>query len=178
MRDDQPAGQAYSEKIRSRCRAVDTTDVGEMPVQFENLSIEVLSPLQVETADRKVDPNANSMVLLVTHGEVKFLLAADVDSRREQWLIRMHGAKLRSSVLKAAHHASDAGNSEEFLRQVQPEAVIVSTGPSEYGYPSQRTLQRLHRYCPTVLRTDEDGTIIISSDGKNISISTSQEQNP
>ncbi len=178
MRNDQPADRDYAARIQSGSWTVDTTDIGAIPVQFENLTIEVLSPLKVEAADQKVDPNVNSMVLLVTHGEVKFLLTADVDSRREQWLIRMHGEKLRSSVLKAAHHASDAGNSEEFLRQVQPEVIVVSTGPSEYGYPSERTLQRLRRHCPTVLRTDVDGTIIITSDGKTITISTSQERSP
>ena len=178
MRGDQPDDLQYSAKIRSGSWVVDTTDIGDLPVQFENLTIEVLSPLKVETADQKVDPNANSMVLLITHGEVKFLLTADVDSRREEWLIRMYGAKLRSNVLKAAHHASDAGNSEEFLKQVQPEVVVVSTGPSEYGYPSERTLQRLRRFCPTFLRTDVDGTVVITSDGKNITTSTSQEPNP
>ncbi len=138
---------------------------GDVPVQSGDLKIEVLSPVKEETEGLDVDPNPNSMVLLVTHGKVKILLTADIYREREAWLIETYGYLLESQVMKASHHASANGNSAVFLQTVKPKIVAVTLGPNEWGYPSPETMIRLQQHCPVVLRTDDAGSIVIESDG-------------
>jgi len=160
--------ELLNQRLRSGAWVVDTLGAGDIPVQNSDLKIEVLSPLKDEAAGRLVDPNANSLVLLVQHDSVKVLLTADIDRDREAWLIQRYGPKLRSQAIKASHHASSSGNSAEFLRMVDPDIIVVTVGPSKWGYPSSQTIKRLHAFCLTVLRTDSVGTVILQSDGKTI----------
>jgi len=157
-------------RLRSGTWVVDTLGAGDIPIQDSDLKIEVLSPLKEEAVGRKADPNANSLVLLVQHDSVKVLLTADVDRNREAWLIRQYGPKLRSQAMKASHHAAPGSNNAEFLGAVNPDFVVVTVGASKWDYPSPKTMKRLHDFCPTVLRTDSAGTVVLQSDGKAIQV--------
>ena len=147
------------------------TNAGDVPVLKGDLLIEVLSPEKTEVAGKSIDPNRYSMVLLLTYGEVKILLPADIDKKRESWLLKQYGeGGLRCQAMKASHHASRFGNSDKFLEAVDPDIVVVCVGPNDWGYPSAKTLQRLSRHCPTVLRTDLDGTVILETNGENFDL--------
>lgn len=52
--------------------------------------------------------------------------------------------------------------------------VIISVGPSQFDLPSQTTLDRLAIHGWNIYRTDTGGTITITSDGKNYTISKSR----
>ncbi|VVB58468.1 Uncharacterised protein [Candidatus Anstonella stagnisolia] len=49
--------------------------------------------------------------------------------------------------------------------------VVISVGPSQYDLPSPTTLDRFEIHGWNVYRTDTGGTITVSSDGKNYTIS-------
>ncbi|KKU27138.1 MAG: hypothetical protein UX39_C0004G0016 [Candidatus Magasanikbacteria bacterium GW2011_GWA2_46_17] len=69
---------------------------------------------------------------------------------------------LAADILKVGHHGSDSSTSEDLLRAVAPEKVVVSAGRgNRYGHPSLRIIRRLERMGISVLRTDEKGDIII-----------------
>src|SRR4051812_24447712 len=71
------------------------------------------------------------------------------------------------SVLKLAHHGSRNGTDARWLGVVRPKLAIASLGATnDYGHPSPQTLALLERRAIPLLRTDEDGTITIQSDGK------------
>ena len=180
MVDDWEAAQAFADYLATGQWLVDVTDAGDIPISRGDLNIEVLSPLKEETEGKTVDPNRYSLVLLVTYGEVKILLPADIDKDREKWLIDRYGPRLDCRAMKASHHASRRGNCKQFLEAVSPEVVVVTVGPNTWGYPSDKTLNRLRQHCPTVLRTDEVGTVILETDGKSLSVSLpeSEGQNP
>ena len=162
--------ELLNQRLNSGPWVVDTLGAGDIPIQNSDLKIEVLSPQKIEAVGREVDPNSNSLVLLVQHDSVKVLLTADIDQGRETWLLRRYGAKLHCQAMKASHHASPSGNGIEFLRVVNPDIVVVSVGPSKWGYPSSETMNRLYDLCPTVLRTDSVGTVVLQSDGKTIQV--------
>jgi len=168
MPEDRDAKTHLDRYLQSGKWIVDTVDCGEAPVQSENLKIEVLSPPRAETAGQPVSPNLHSLVLLVTHGQVKVLLPANIDAGREKWLVTKYGEKLRSQAMKASHHASPYGNCEELLQTVKPQIVVVTVGPGEWGYPSEETIACLEMCCPDVSRTDEVGAVILHSDGRTI----------
>lgn len=106
--------------------------------------------------------NENSIIIELTYGEKKFLFTGDAEVANE---------KLRSwddiDVLKVAHHGSRTSSSEEFLEQVKPEYAIISCGrDNDYGHPHQEVMDRLKGV--KIYRTDEEGTILITSDGENL----------
>ncbi len=170
MEHDWETAKRFREYLYTGNWLEEVVDVGDIPLQRENLSVEVLSPLKEETEGIAADPNPHSMVLLAKHGSVQVLLTADIYREREDWLIDQYGEKLKCQVMKASHHASRMGNSADFLKTVQPEIVIVTVGPNQWGYPAPETMERLKMCCPIVLRTDMVGTVVLESDGKEIDI--------
>jgi competence protein ComEC len=166
------SAESLDRRLQSGSWVVDTLGAGDFPVKNSDLRIEVLSPQANEAAGREANPNANSMVLRIQHDSVRVLLSADIDRDREVRLVQQYGPRLQSQALKASHHASFSGNGSEILKAVNPEIVVVTVGPSKWGYPSSETMKRLHEFCPTVLRTDSVGTVILQSDGKTIQVWT------
>lgn len=58
-----------------------------------------------------------------------------------------------------------------------PDYAIISVGDhNQYGHPHQETMDILDSktWKPKVFRTDEDGDIIIKSNGKELSVETSK----
>ncbi len=71
------------------------------------------------------------------------------------------GSVTDMDVLIAGHHGSRTASGVLFLEQARPETAVVSVGYNIYGQPSAETMERLARYCDTVLRTDEAGDVTI-----------------
>jgi competence protein ComEC len=157
---------------------VDTTEVGNIYARQGDFQIEVLSPPRTETAGLEVDCNENSLVLRITHGQVHLLLTSDIGKERQQWMIEQYGSRLQSQVLKVPHHGSKAGYNEAFIRAVNPKIALISIGPNDWGYPSPETVQKLKGQIPLVLRTDEAGTIVMRSDGHDVTVETLAQVKP
>lgn len=116
--------------------------------------------------DNKEDINATSIVLKVTYQNTSYLLMADATTDVEHQILEKD---LESDLIKVAHHGSNHSSSAVFLKKVNPKYAIISVGtPNDYGFPKQVTLEKLEKLNTLVLRTDELGTIIASSDGENI----------
>ena len=122
------------------------------------------------TRDLK-DDNNNSLIMRLEYGDTSFLFAADAESEAEQSLLAS-GALQPADVLKVAHHGSSSSSSSSFLEMVKPCYAIVSVGKNSYGHPSPIVLDRLKALSCETLRTDEVGSIVIQSDGKNLSVKT------
>ena len=59
-----------------------------------------------------------------------------------------------------------------------PKYAVISVGKgNSYGHPTEDTLSRLRDADVTVYRTDIQGDIIAKSDGKNVTITTSKNEN-
>lgn len=116
--------------------------------------------------DNKEDINATSIVLKVTYQNTSYLLMADATTDVEHQILEKD---LESDLIKVAHHGSNHSSSAIFLKKVNPKYAIISVGtPNDYGFPKQVTLEKLEKLNALILRTDELGTIIASSDGNNI----------
>ncbi len=81
------------------------------------------------------------------------------------------GLNLKADVLRIAHHGSQYSSTMQFLEAVQPTYAVISVGVDNgYGHPHQATLNRLAEVGAQVLRTDEMGTIVMISDGKEFRV--------
>ena len=100
--------------------------------------------------------NAASLVLGIAAGEGAVLLAADLDSLREDSLAI--GAPL--AVLKVAHHGSASSSGARFLARARPALAIVTCGRrNAFGHPSAGALARLAAAGATIARTDREGAV-------------------
>lgn len=120
--------------------------------------------------------NNYSVAILLTHGANRFLFTGDAEEKSEEDMLA-NGMDLDADVFKAAHHGSDTANTEAFLDEVDPEYVVISCGEgNSYGHPHAETLNRLRAMGIKVFRTDEQGTIVASSDGKSITFNAAPDE--
>ena len=83
------------------------------------------------------------------------------------------GINVSADVLKVGHHGSNSSTTEAFLNKVNPKYAVISVGKgNSYGHPHKTTMDKLKAKGIKVYRTDENGTIVATSDGKNITFNT------
>ena len=84
------------------------------------------------------DSNNNSVALMMTHGKNTFLFTGDAEE-------------------------------DEELNAITPKYAVISCGEgNKYGHPHAQTLNNFRMMGIQVFRTDEQGTIVASSNGKEI----------
>jgi competence protein ComEC len=114
------------------------------------------------------DFNNNSLVFKVVHNKFSMLFTGDILRHREKNLSATTNINLYSNVLLSPHHGSLTSSTELFLDKVQPKTIVISCGwHNSYGFPHPGILKRYKKLGVQIFRTDEDGAIFITSDGKN-----------
>ena len=122
------------------------------------------------------DVNDNSLVALYTNGSNKFLFTGDSGQEVEAKLPLKDIGKV--DVLKVGHHGSSTSSSEDFIKAIAPKYAVICCGKdNKYGHPHKETVNTLNKYKVTTYRTDLNGTVVITSDGKNISVKTTTPTN-
>lgn len=144
------------------------------PVDFgDGARLEFLAPEEPLLSGTRSDLNANSVVCLLRYREVAVLFTGDSERPTEARLLAAGSGRLRATVLKVSHHGSRYGSRASFLRAVEPRVAVVSAGSgNRYGAPSESVLDRLERAGARVYRTDRDGTVRVSTDGRTVSVET------
>jgi competence protein ComEC len=119
-----------------------------------------------------VENNA-SIVLKITYGSQSFLFMGDAEGKdradspdtpryAESALLNGPNAgKLKSTVLKLAHHGSETSSSLPFVSAVDPRIILVSSGRKSFGGTFLPDTTTLGRYCAhnpaiRIYRTDQD----------------------
>jgi beta-lactamase superfamily II metal-dependent hydrolase len=117
--------------------------------------------------DRR-DENNNSIGLRAKYGNFSVLLTGDSEGTERQWWLKYHPELVRDcTILKLPHHGSRNGTDARWLQAVRPALAVASLGKhNEYGHPHAETITLLRRTGIPLLRTDQLGTITISSDGR------------
>jgi competence protein ComEC len=136
------------------------------------VSVEALFPPDADTGGAPAS-NDRSLVLRLTYGAVSVLLPGDIGSEAERAILES-GRDVRARVLIAPHHGSASSSSEEFLRAVGPEMVIISAGRgNSYGFPAAEMLARCEQAGARILRTDRNGAVEVTTDGERLAARTS-----
>lgn len=120
----------------------------------------------------KSDLNNTSIVLKLTYQNTVYLFMGDATDKVEKILID-EGKELASDVLKVGHHGSQYSSTAAFLKEVNPSYAVIQVGENnDYDHPKQITLDKLDKLKTLTYRTDKHGTIVLTSDGENISFET------
>ena len=132
-------------------------------IDFNGLEIEVLGPQR-----EYKDFNNNSIVLKVNAGETAFLFTGDAEETAEKDILQAD-YDLQADVLNLVHHGISTSSSQAFLQAVKPKYAVISVGVgNSYHHPEEEALQRLQSIGAEIYRTDLQGNIVCTTDGKNI----------
>ncbi|WP_232695505.1 ComEC/Rec2 family competence protein [Brevibacillus daliensis] len=139
-----------------------------MKLPLQDVTAQFLGPV----GDYGKDLNAWSAVLHVTHGETSFIFTADAEGKAEGDMVSS-GQSLKADVYKVGHHGSDTSSSASFLKAVNPTYAVISAGEgNRYGHPTPSTLDKLKKAGIKTYRTDQQGNVIATSNGKTIVFQT------
>jgi len=133
--------------------------------------LKIFAPSQPLISGTDSDLNNNSVVAKLVYGNFSMLLPGDSEQEAEERIVSQYAGDLHSLVLKSGHHGSHTSSKLPFLQAVNPEAVVISVGANnEYHHPHPSTLKRYNSLGINIYRTDTDGTVTITSDGKTYNI--------
>ena len=113
--------------------------------------------------------NDRSGIVKLVFGKTSFLFVGDSHIQMENYLTVRWKNFLDTDVLKLGHHGSKTSSSENFLNFVTPNIGLISVGEqNKFGHPSEVVLERLKQRNSNILRTDNEGAVILQSDGDKI----------
>ncbi|MFN0157851.1 MAG: DNA internalization-related competence protein ComEC/Rec2 [Bacteroidota bacterium] len=125
--------------------------------------------ITADSIDHHPNLNNTSVVLRLCYGDVSFLFTGDAEEEAEEEMVKVYGDFLRSTLLKTGHHGSITSSTEGLLDHVQPEIAVISVGRNnKFNHPSPVVIERLMIRGTEILRTDEDGAVILETDGHQL----------
>jgi beta-lactamase superfamily II metal-dependent hydrolase len=144
-----------------------------------DLTFEVLYPDEAALSGGG-DTNRTTIILRLTHGSLRFLLAGDAEYPEEARLLDFERGNLAHQVLKLGHHGSPSSGSRAFLKAVKPWiAVVQGTELLDidlfYPRPKYGIVRYLKREGVILLDTKKVGTVQLVSDGTRIAVRTLQD---
>lgn len=141
---------------------------------------------EIEVVDVASSSENDSLVLMITYGETRFLFTGDIEddvqTRISDKYENEKDEAYKIDLIKMPHHGSTSprsvngtGSLYRFIRTFMPGYAVISVGQGNmYGHPHQETLDLLDDADVKVYRTDMNGDIIVHSDGKTVSIECSK----
>ena len=140
----------------------------------EGVYLDFIWPIKSELiSENKL--NNNSLVFRLIYNDFKIMFTGDIEIPAEEKMVSLYKDKkdrIKSDILKVAHHGSDTSTTEEFLKLVNPKIVLIGVGKNNsFNHPSELVIDRLNNYNVKIYRTDLHGEIIISYKNNRLNIS-------
>ncbi len=144
--------------------------VGQQVIMADGIFLDVLHPSETPIEGTTSDLNTNSVVMRLKYENFSMLLTGDIEIEAEALLLK-HDCRLKSTILKVAHHGSSSSTSPGFLAEVAPLIAVISAGEdNKFGHPTEEVLEKLEKAVgrESIYLTAEDGTIEFISDGEKL----------
>ena len=168
---------------RHSLKAGDTLDFGG-GVKFKIFSpsselVATLNANQFDKKDRQYNVNNGSIVGKLTYKKFSMMFTGDAEKESEAKILANNKVDvLKCDVLKGGHHGLGTSSTKNFVAAINPSYVLISA-PNQmkdnvtFGAPHLKVLKNYlaagvdknHIFC-----TRWNGTITITSDGKNFSV--------
>jgi competence protein ComEC len=162
--------EVWLRNLRDHQLTLNTVQAGETIDLGSGATLQVLWPRDDLSSQTVSQLNNSSLVLKLTYGQISFLLTGDAEEEVEKQLLEA-GINLSAQILKVGHHGSANATGDKFLAAVRPQLAIISVGQdNDFGHPHASTLNKLAGIGAKILRTDQLGTIHLSTDGQSINV--------
>lgn len=133
--------------------------------QLSDATFTIVAPNNYSYGDTT---NNYSIGIILKYGDNSFLFTGDAENEAEEDIVA-NGIDISADVYQVGHHGSSSSSTELLLDAVNPEYAVISCGEENiYGHPQAEVLNHFRERGIKVFRTDEQGTIVATSDGKNI----------
>jgi len=119
----------------------------------------------LDTPIGRTDINDTSALLMLSHGTVKILFAADLNRALGDYLTTNSPGLLHANILKFPHHGAESFANDAFFHAVNPQTVVV-TAPKELWLSERCARARLLTKDCKVYVNGMEGNISVTSDGK------------
>lgn len=134
---------------------------------WDNVEFKILSPQK----PFYLGENDNSCVLKITTKAGSILLTGDIEKTAEQGLVNHFPQHLKSDVLIAPHHGSKTSSTSAFLKEVNPDVIIIPAGyQNKFSFPHQQVLDRYKEINSTVYNLAEEGAVIVKLKNKSYTV--------
>jgi competence protein ComEC len=138
---------------------------------WDGINFEMLHPDAASYADDKIHNNNRGCVLRISAGNQHILLAADIEKNSEARLLKEHMDKLPTTLLVVPHHGSKTSSTIEFVAATLPDYAVFTVGyRNRFGHPREDVLQRYADSGAELLRSDEDGAILVEMNAKGLRV--------
>ncbi len=161
-----------SENYMDRMKAIEdkkltiTRPVAGDSYTLGNASFVIISPNSSEYESL----NDYSIGIKLTYGDNSFILAGDIQAVSEAEILDK-GIDVSADVLKLSHHGSSTSSTADFLDKVDPKYAVISVGKgNKYEHPHSAIMQTMKDRAIELYRTDKQGSIIFTTDGKSIKV--------
>jgi competence protein ComEC len=165
----EPLGALYTAAslARSRWTNVQTND----RYLVDGVTVAVRHP-QIADWERQDVRNDDSIVLELAWRDVSIVFTGDIGREVEAAIVPHFGpAGIR--VVKVPHHGSLTSSSWTFVDALAPRVAVVSAGRSNtFGHPAPAVLDRYRRAGAQIFRTDQDGAVMLNTDGYSVEVRT------
>ena len=184
-----PLYKSYMKAIDAKGIAYQSLKVGDTLDFGNSVKFNVLYPtselVNAVNGGQKSEPNNESVVGRLTYKKFSMMFTGDAEKEVEAYILANNKTKdLKCDVLKAGHHGSHTSSTKDFVATVNPSVVLISCGPDEerrntYGHPH---LESLETYLAqgiekkNIFCTRWNGTITVTSDGKNFSVQSENNE--
>jgi competence protein ComEC len=99
------------------------------------------------------------------------LLTGDIEKNSEARLLKQHSGKLFTSLLVVPHHGSKNSSGYEFVAATLPDYAVFTAGyRNRFGHPKEEVLQRYADSGAELLRSDEDGAILVEMNAQGLQV--------
>lgn len=113
--------------------------------------------------------NNNSLVMKLYYKDVTILFSGDIEKEAETLVWKEYRHNIRATILKVPHHGSIKGSLPPFIAATRPKISVISVGElNSYGHPHPATLATLERLSNQLYRTDQNGALVVESNGKEV----------
>ncbi|MDO8207473.1 MAG: DNA internalization-related competence protein ComEC/Rec2 [Gallionella sp.] len=142
-----------------------------MSWNWDGVGFEILHPGHNNPINSKPHDNNQSCVLRISTGNQHILLAGDIEKRGEQRLLDKHAGQLPASLLVVPHHGSSSSSDVAFVDAVLPDYAVFTVGyRNRFGHPRAEILQRYIDSGATLLRSDQDGAILVDMNAQEMTV--------
>lgn len=155
--------EKFLESVKDEGIELQMPNAGDFIIDEESLDIEVMGPDKQLISD---DTNDASVVLLISFYDYDFLFTGDAPNNiLEEYNIG------DIEVLKASHHGSRTGVSQELINELSPEYSVISVAAqNRYNHPHSETLELLKN--SEIYMTSENGNIMAVCDKDSLKFIT------